>query len=96
MSDMIKIDFSFESPYGPFKDALYVPNPNPYTPEQIQAMELERYEKWIYEIENPPPPPEPPQVIEVDGYVYYLLEGQPPQGAILIELGGYWYYRLSE
>lgn len=94
MENMIKIDFSFQSPYGPYRDALYVPNPNPYTPEQIQAMELERYNKWLYEVEHPPFTP--PEEVVVDGQTYYLIEGQPPSNAIIIEVDGYWYYRMKE
>ena len=53
---MVKIDFSYETKYGWYRDALYLPDDHTYTQDEITAMELERVNAWIYEIENPPEP----------------------------------------
>jgi hypothetical protein len=68
---MIKIDFSFESKYGVFRDALHLPENHTMTEEQIQAMKQERLDNWIYAVENPPPPPE---TVEIDGVTYEKVE----------------------
>lgn len=60
---MIKIDFSLETKYGVYRDALYLPDDHTYTQDEITAMELERVNNWIYEIEHPPEP-EPPIPVE--------------------------------
>jgi hypothetical protein len=50
---MIKIDFEFTTKYGVFRDALYLSENHSYTPEQIQAMQQERLDAWIYAVESP-------------------------------------------
>lgn len=46
--------------YGEFSDAVTVADDA--TPEQIQALQDQRFTNWVNFIENPPPPPtdEPP------------------------------------
>jgi hypothetical protein len=51
---MIKIDFEFETQYGVFRDALYLPNDHTFTDEQIAAMKQERLDNWLFAVENPP------------------------------------------
>ncbi len=51
---MIKIDFEFETQYGMFKDALYLPDDHGYNETQLQALKQERLDNWIAIIENPP------------------------------------------
>lgn len=69
---MIKIEFEFETQYGNFHDALYLPEDHTYTEEQIVEMQLERLNNWIYILENPPEPD--PETIEIDGIVYEKVE----------------------
>lgn len=91
---MIKIDFEFDSKHGVFRDALYLPDDHTYTPAQIEAMKKERFDNWVYIVENPPAPSGPPKQVEVGGETYTLLEGVPPAGAKLVEVDGHWYYKV--
>ena len=69
---MIKIDFAYETQYGWYRDALYLPEDNTYTQEEITAMEMERVNAWIYEVENPPAPE--PEIVVIDGVEYIKVE----------------------
>ena len=69
---MIKIDFEVTTPYGIYRDALYLPEDHTYTEAEITAMEQERVDAWIYEIENPPAPE--PEIIVIDGVEYEKVE----------------------
>jgi hypothetical protein len=51
---MIKIDFEFETQYGVFRDALYLPEDHTFTDEQIAAMKQERLDNWLFIVEYPP------------------------------------------
>lgn len=51
---MIKIDFEFESQFGTYKDALYLPEDHTFTEEQIEAMKQERFDNWIAIVTAPP------------------------------------------
>jgi hypothetical protein len=51
---MIKIDFEFETQYGVFRDALYLPEDHDLSQEQIDAMKQERLDNWLFIVENPP------------------------------------------
>lgn len=44
---MIKIDFEFDTLYGIFRDALYLPKDHSLTQEEIQAMQEQRKNNWI-------------------------------------------------
>ena len=69
---MIKIDFEYETEYGMYRDALYLPDDHTYTPEEITAMEMERVNRWVYEIEHPPIPE--PEIVVIDGVEYEKVE----------------------
>ena len=69
---MIKIDFEFETQYGVYRDALYLPDDHTYTSEQIDLMRLERLDNWLYAIENPPAPE--PEIVVIDGVEYEKVE----------------------
>jgi hypothetical protein len=72
---MIKIDFAYETKYGWYRDALYLPDDHTYTQDEITAMELERVNNWIYEVENPPEPDPPePEIVVIDGVEYEKVE----------------------
>lgn len=69
---MIKIDFEFESNYGVYRDALYLDNDNSLTEQEIEALKLERFNNWVYAVENPPPPAS--EFVEIDGIQYEKVE----------------------
>lgn len=55
----MKINFEYETEYGKFEDALWFsPSEPPPSPEEIEAMKLERLNSWLA-IVIPPPEPEP-------------------------------------
>ena len=68
----MKIDFEFTSPYGVFRDALYLPDDHSYTDEQIAAMKQERLDNWLFVIENPPEA----EMIDGVAYEYFDVDGQ--------------------
>ena len=57
---MIKIDFSFETKYGKFADALHLPDDHGMTDDEIEAMKQQRLTNWLAIVEAPPveTPPE--------------------------------------
>jgi hypothetical protein len=67
---MIKIDFEFETQYGTFRDALYLPEDSSHTEEQITEMKTERLNNWLFAVENPPTP----EYVEVDDITYEQVE----------------------
>jgi hypothetical protein len=68
---MTKIEFEFETQYGKFRDALYLPDDHIFTAEQIAEMQTERLNNWMLAVENPPPEPE---IVEIDGVAYEKIE----------------------
>lgn len=56
---MIKIDFEQDTPYGMFRDALYLPDDHTYTQAEIDAMEQERVDNWIAIVSPVEPPVDP-------------------------------------
>lgn len=68
----IKIDFSFTTKHGVFRDALYLPIDHSLTNEQIDAMKKERLDNWLYVVENPPQPE--PETVQIDGVTYEKVE----------------------
>ena len=69
---MIKIDFEFESNFGVYRDALHLHEDHSFTDDEINAMKLERFNNWIYAVENPPTPET--EYIEIDGVQYEKVE----------------------
>lgn len=51
---MIQIIFEFDTQYGVFRDALYLPEDHAFTDEQITAMKQQRLDNWIAVITAPP------------------------------------------
>lgn len=68
----MKIDFEFESSYGVYRDALYLDDNHSLTEQDIEAMKLERFNNWVYAVENPPTPAN--EYIEIDGVQYEKVE----------------------
>jgi hypothetical protein len=44
---MIKINFSFDTQYGTFADALILPDNHTFTDAEIEAIKQERLDDWI-------------------------------------------------
>jgi hypothetical protein len=59
----MKIDFSFDTQYGKFCDALHLPDDHTFTEVEIDAMKQQRLDNWIAVITAPPPEDEelPPE-----------------------------------
>jgi hypothetical protein len=53
---MLKLDFEFDTQYGKYRDALYLPADHSFTEEQIAAMQQERLQNWLAIIEAAPEP----------------------------------------
>lgn len=72
----MKIDFEFETKYGAFRDAIYLPDDHDLTDGQITEMQIERLNNWIYSVENPPQPES--EYIELDDVTYekIVIDGQ--------------------
>lgn len=51
---MVKIDFSFETQYGKFADALWFPDDQVPSDSEIEAMKQQRLDNWIAVITAPP------------------------------------------
>ena len=51
---MIKIDFEFQTEHGLFRDALHLPDDHGLSPEQIEAMKIERRDNWLAIVTAPP------------------------------------------
>ena len=49
----MKIDFSFETKYGRFADALHLPDDHGLTDDEIEAMKQQRLVNWLAIIEAP-------------------------------------------
>lgn len=43
----MKIDFSFDTPYGKFADALHLPDNHGLSDAEIEAMKQQRVDNWI-------------------------------------------------
>jgi hypothetical protein len=65
----MKIDFEYSTPYGVYRDALYLDDGHGLSDEQIEAMKQERLNNWIAVIENPPVE-EVVDYVEIDGVRY--------------------------
>lgn len=50
----MKIDFEFQTAYGVFRDALYLPDDHGFTDQEIEAMKQQRVDNWIVLVTTPP------------------------------------------
>ena len=50
---MAKVDFSFDTKYGRFADALWFPDDAPMTEDEIAVEKQRRLDNWIALIETP-------------------------------------------
>lgn len=50
---MVRLTFEFDTPFGVFRDALYLPESHGLTDEQIAAMKHERLENWLAIVSAP-------------------------------------------
>ena len=74
----MKINFSFDTQYGTFNDALHLPDDHTLTEEQIESIKQERLNNWITIIETPSEEVPPADSEEVPSEV-------PPEEAPLTE-----------
>jgi len=49
----MKIDFSFDTQYGKFADALVLPDDHTLTDAEIEAMKQQRLDNWIAVLTTP-------------------------------------------
>ena len=68
----MRIEFEFESKYGTYRDALYLPDDHTFTQEEIVQMQTDRLNNWMYVIENPLAPE--PEIIMIDGVNYEKVD----------------------
>ena len=50
---MQQIIFEFNTKHGVFRDALYLEDNHAFTPEEVDAMKLERLNNWWAMIDQP-------------------------------------------
>jgi hypothetical protein len=50
----MKIDFTFDTEYGVFSDAISLPDDHTFTDDEIEAIKQERLSNWIAIITAPP------------------------------------------
>lgn len=50
---MIKIEFSFDTEYGVFSDAITLEDNHSFTEQEIEAMKQERVDNWIAVVTSP-------------------------------------------
>jgi hypothetical protein len=50
----MKIDFTFDTEYGVFSDAITLPDDHTFTDDEIEAIKQERLANWIAIITAPP------------------------------------------
>lgn len=51
---MIKIDFSFDTKFGKFADALHLPDDHTMADAEIEAMKQQRLDNWLAIVDAPP------------------------------------------
>ena len=68
----MKIDFEFTTPYGVFRDALYLDDDHQLTEAEVNALKQERLDNWLAAIESPPEPE--PETVEIDGVLYEKVD----------------------
>lgn len=52
---MVSVDFSFETKYGTFSDAIWFKDNEPLTADEIEAEKQRRLANWVSMIESPAP-----------------------------------------
>ena len=61
----MKIDFSFDTQYGKFADALHLPDDHTHTDAEIEAMKQQRLDNWLAIVNAPPSDVVDVEVIDV-------------------------------
>lgn len=69
----MKIDFSFDTKHGVYRDALHLDDNHSFTEQEIEAMKQERVDNWIAIVESTQVE-EVQYVIEIDGVQYEKIE----------------------
>lgn len=81
----IQYRYQVNTQYGVFSDALYFPEDNPWTQEQIDAEIQQRVANFIYSIENPVEPT--PEEIPVEDQMTALEQQMWDLECKLLALG---------
>jgi hypothetical protein len=68
----MKIDFEFTTPYGVFRDALYLDDDHQLTEAEVNALKQERLDNWLAAIENSPAPET--ETVEINGVLYEKVD----------------------
>jgi hypothetical protein len=68
----MKIDFEFTTPYGVFRDALYLDDDHQLTEAEVNALKQERLDNWLAAIESPLEPE--PETVEINGMLYEKVD----------------------
>lgn len=66
----MKIDFSFDTPHGVFRDALHLPDDHSFSEAEIQTMKEQRRDNWVAVVTAPSVEEPQPEYIEIDGVKY--------------------------
>lgn len=66
----MKIDFSFQTEYGMFADALYFDDAAVPDDATIESMKQQRLNNWIAVVTAPPAP----ELVEIDGVQYEKID----------------------
>ena len=69
----MKIDFSFDTQYGKFSDALHLTDDHGLSDEQIEAMKQQRLDNWVAMITAP----QPDYVLDADGNIVFDADNNP-------------------
>ena len=51
----MKIDFEFDSAFGVFRDALYLPDDHTMSDTEIESLKQQRFDNWLAIINSPAP-----------------------------------------
>lgn len=51
---MVKIDFEFQTAFGLYRDALYLPEGHGLSDAEVEAMKQQRVDSWVAAVSAPP------------------------------------------
>lgn len=77
MDGFVKIDFSVQTEYGQYVDALYFPEGEVPDDAAIESMKQERVNGWVEHIKNPPPAIKPKYQRDENGNLILDENGDP-------------------
>jgi len=60
----MQIRFTFDTEFGPFSDALYLPDDHTLTDAEVDSMKQERLTNWLTVVTAPAEEEIPPDILE--------------------------------